>query len=117
MTKRALSMALVFMMILSLSVQATQTRAIRATPQITFSGTTATCMADCKSSDTNDKIAATLTLYQGNTYVTSWSDSGNGRVLISKTRTVSSGQSYRLVLTYSVNGVSQPSVSVTNTCP
>ena len=62
-------------------------------------------------------VSATLTLYQGSTCVTSWSGSGNGRVIISKSCTVKSGMEYKLVLSYSVNGKAQESVSVTAISP
>ncbi|MEG2146649.1 MAG: hypothetical protein RRY06_08475 [Lachnospiraceae bacterium] len=117
MTKRMISMALLLIMMLSLSVQAVEIRAITANPRLSFNGTTATCMVDCKSGNSSDKISATLTFYQGSTYVDSWSGTGNGRVIISEICTVKSGKAYKLVLSYSVNGQAQDSVSVTNICP
>jgi len=117
MAKRMIPIALLLVMMLSLPAQAAELRAISADPQLSFSGTTATCMVNCRSGNTSDKISATLTLYQGTTYVDSWSSSGNGRVIISESCAVKSGKEYRLVLSYSVNGQSKPSVSVTNVCP
>mgnify|MGYP007134701882 CR=1 FL=1 len=101
----------------SLSAQAAEMRVITASPYLTFNENTATCMADCKSTNPSDKVSATLTLYQGSTCVTSWSGSGNGRVIISKSCTVKSGMEYKLVLSYSVNGKAQESVSVTAISP
>ena len=95
----------------------TRPRVITASPYLTFNENTATCMADCKSTNPSDKVSATLTLYQGSTCVTSWSGSGNGRVIISKSCTVKSGMEYKLVLSYSVNGKAQESVSVTAISP
>ena len=57
------------------------------------------------------------TLYQGTTYVDSWSGSGKGYASVSGSCGVRSGKSYKLVLTYSINGSSKPSVSTTATCP
>lgn len=82
-----------------------------------FNGTTATCSVFFKADSTKDKAEATLTLYQGNTYVDSWTDSGTGRVFISESCEVESGKSYRLVLTYSINGVAKPAKAVSGTCP
>ena len=64
-----------------------------------------------------DRISAKLTLYQGNTYIDSWSAAGTYRVPVSGECTVKSGKTYRLVLTWSINGVAQPSESTTRKCP
>ena len=114
MKKHMVSAVLLLIMMLSLSAQAAEMRVITASPYLTFNENTATCMADCKSTNPSDKVSATLTLYQGSTCVTSWSGSGNGRVIIS---TVKSGMEYKLVLSYSVNGKAQESVSVTAISP
>jgi hypothetical protein len=117
MAKRMVAMATLLVLALSISVQAAEPHVIRNNPSLTFSGTTAICSVDCKSGNSSDQISATLTLYQGSTYVDSWSSSGNGRVLISKSCPAKSGKEYKLVLSYSVNGQAQSPVSVTNTCP
>ena len=117
MKKHMVSAVLLLIMMLSLSEQAAEMRVITASPYLTFNENTATCMADCKSTNPSDKVSATLTLYQGSTCVTSWSGSGNGRVIISKSCTVKSGMEYKLVLSYSVNGKAQESVSVTAISP
>lgn len=116
MLKRFVSILLIFVLAFSISVQAAQMRAITSTPRLTFSGTTATCSVDCKSGNSSDKVSATLTLYQGSTYVESWSDSGKGRVVISESCSVTKGKDYKLVLSYSVNGKAQSSVTVTRKC-
>lgn len=100
MKKHMVSAVLLLIMMLSLSAQAAEMRVITASPYLTFNENTATCMADCKSTNPSDKVSATLTLYQGSTCVTSWSGSGNGRVIISKSCTVKSGMEYKLVLSY-----------------
>ena len=117
MKKRMIPMAVLFMFMLSISAQAVQLRAIRSTPSLTFSGTTATCSVDCKSGNSTDRLSVTLTLWQGSTWVDSWTSSGTGRVLISEQCTAKSGKDYKLVLSYTVNGQAQSSVSVTGTCP
>ena len=127
MKKHMVSAVLLLIMMLSLSAQAAEMRVITASPYLTFNENTATCMADCKSTNPSDKVSATLTLYQGSTCVTSWSGSGHGRVIIniisrqifiiSKSCTVKSGMEYKLVLSYSVNGKAQESVSVTAISP
>ena len=87
-----------------------------AIPSLSFDGTTAQCYASCKGGNSTDTVDATITLYQGSTYLDSWSDSGKGSLSVSGECKVQKGKTYKLVLTYAINGVEKPSVTVTNTC-
>jgi hypothetical protein len=108
----------VILLVLMLSFTAhAASMAYVANPSLSFSGTTAYCAVVCRGDKTTDSISATLTLYQGNTQIDSWSNSGTFRVPVSGNCSVVSGVTYRLELTWTVNGVSQPDVSVINTCP
>lgn len=100
----------------TISAQAVEMRGIRATPNLTFDGTTAQCYASCKGGTSKDTVDATLTLYQGTTYLDSWSDSGKGNISVYGEYKVQKGKTYKLVLSYSINGVEKPSITVTNTC-
>ena len=115
--KRVFALAVPLLLLLTLSARAVEPRIPRAEPALDFNGTTAFCSAVCRADGTTDKVSATLTLYQGSTYVDSWSDSGTWRVSISENCEVESGKSYRLVLTYTINGAAQPAKAVTGTCP
>lgn len=119
MKKRMFSGVLLLLLVGILSAQAVQAAQARAggTPILSFNGTTAVCSVTCQGSKTTDKIEATLTLYQGSTYVDSWSGSGTRKVTLSGECKVQSGKTYRLEVAYSINGVDQPSVSTTGTCP
>lgn len=117
MKRRMFSLAALLLLVLSISVQAAQPRANDNRPVLSFNGTSASCYVNCKSTSTSDKVSATLTLYQGGTYVDSWSESGTGSAFISGSCKVQSGKSYTLTLSYSINGQSKPSVSTTGTCP
>lgn len=86
-------------------------------PSLSFSGTTANCSASCYGNSSQDTVSVTLTLYQGNTYVDSWSGSGKYHVSVSGSCGVQSGKSYKLTLDYSINGVKQTSVSTSKVCP
>ena len=112
-----LSLAMVVIVALSTSAQAIDPRQIYNQPRLRFDGTTAYCLADCKGDSSGDKVEATLTLYQGNIYVDSWSDSGKGWATPSGNCSVESGKSYKLVLTYSVNGDTKPDVTTVAICP
>ena len=52
-----------------MTAQAAEIRSIRVKPDLYFDGTTAICSVSVKADSSNDKVKATLTLYQGNDYV------------------------------------------------
>ncbi|MGN1157046.1 MAG: hypothetical protein ACI4TK_12790 [Agathobacter sp.] len=117
MKRQVLALVMLVIMALTVSAQAVETRSTGVQPYLSFSGTTAICTVQCKGDSARDEIKATLTLYQGTTYVDSWSGSGTGIVPIYGECTVRSGKSYTLKVTYSINGITKPSVSTTATCP
>lgn len=117
MKKRMILLIAMIVFVLTMSVQAAEMRAISGKPILSFSGTTAYCSAVCTGEESRDRVCATLTLYQGSTYVDSWSGSGKGRISVSGNSTVKRGRSYTLTLTYSVNGTKKQSVSTRATCP
>lgn len=120
MKRRMISLAVLFLLVFSLSAQtalAAEARVTRVWPTLCFDGTTAVCSVSYRAGSTSDKISATLTLYQGDSYVDSWSDKGTGSIRISGECEAQSGKDYRLVLTYSINGTAQTSASVEGTCP
>lgn len=116
MRRRICALIILVVLALSISVQAIEPRT-SAQLSLSFDGTTALCSVICRGSSSDDAIDATLTLYQGSTYVDSWSDSGKGQVSLSGSCKTVSGKSYKLVVDYSVNGRSKPSVYTTGKCP
>lgn len=117
MKKRIVPIVLLLALTLSLTALAAEPNATLERPKLSFSGTKAFCSATCVGIKSTDKVEATLTLYQGSAEVDSWSDSGTYRVTVSGECGVKSGTTYRLVLTWTINGVSQPSAETTGTCP
>lgn len=108
---------LLLVCILSAQVaQATRERVAGGRPDLFFQGTTAICSAICRGDSATDRVEATLTLYQGSTYIDSWSESGTGKITLYGECKVQSGKTYRLEMAYSINGVDKPIVSATNTC-
>ena len=115
--KRIVSLLIALtLLISSVTAYAAEPRINAANPHLSFNGTTAECYVSCRGDKTTDKITATLTLYQGNTVVDSWSASGTSRVVLSEKCSVKRGNSYKLTLTWSVNGVQQSTTSVTGRC-
>ena len=117
MKKRCPMMVLIIALILTIGAQAIAPMRASGRPWLTFDGRTAECSASCVGDSDNDWVSATLELYQGSTFVDSWSGSGYGDVYVSGSCDVTRGRSYTLTVNYTVNGVEKPPVSVTATCP
>ena len=96
--------------------QALEPRVANCSLTLTFDGTTAICEATCTGNSSTDQVKATIELYQGNTYLASWSNEGTYFVAVSGQRGVTRGKSYTLKLNYTINGVTQPEQSVTKRC-
>lgn len=117
MRRRVTSVVTSLMLICFLLVQvaqAAESRAVKTSVDLSFEGTTAICSAVCIGNSSSDKVEATLALYQGSILIDSWSNSGSWSIALSGEHKVTSGKTYRLELTYSINGVSKPDVSTTN---
>ncbi len=117
MKKRVFAMAIPVLLILTLTAQAADLRLVRINPELYFDGNTATCSVFCRADKATDKVDVTLTLYQGETYVDSWTNSGTGGVFVSGSCDVKSGKAYKLVVDYSINGTSQQPKTTSGTCP
>lgn len=117
MKKRVVALMVPLLLILTMSARAAESRSVSIKPELHFGANTATCSVSLKADNTKDKVEATLTLYQGENYVDSWSNSGTGRVFISGSCDVESGKTYKLVVDYSINGVVQLSKTTLGTCP
>ena len=79
MKKRVFALIAVLLLAMANTAQAAVLRVPTATPELSFNDTTANAFALCTAS-TSDRISAKLTLYQGNTYIDSWSAAGTYRV-------------------------------------
>ena len=117
MKARMCALAIPVLLTLLLTAQAADARIEWANPELSFEGTTAVCSASCRADSTKDKIEATITLYQGDSYAASWSNSGTGFVRVSGSCDVQRGKSYKLVVDYSINGTAKQPKTVTGTCP
>lgn len=116
MKRRILALVVLVVLVMNVSAQAVNNRAINAAPTLEFDGATAECSVVC-SGNVSDRINATLTLYEGDDFVDSWSGSGTTRVSVSGDCRVTRGRMYTLEVTWFINGVQQQSVSTTLRCP
>lgn len=79
---------------------------------LNFSNGSAVCSVSCIGNTSTDDLDVTLTLYENNSYVYSWCENGTGYVSFSdEYEDAVHGKTYKLTLTWYVNGISQPSVS------
>lgn len=94
--KKVISLVLVILMLSALSITAfaAEPRVAGANPSLTFTGTTANCKVTII--EANKKITATMSLWQGDTFVDSWSGSGTSVVKITGSCEVEPGKTYTL---------------------
>lgn len=117
-SKKFLVLALALVTLLSIvSAEAAEMRSPAATPALYFVGTTAHCSGECSADTMNDDVIIRLVLYEDGTYVDQWRAEGKGFADIDETYPATSGSTYKLSLSYTVNGRTVPAVSVTKTCP
>ena len=90
-------------------------RTISSELRLTFHGTTAVCSVEIFGENTSDRIAATMQLKQGSKTIDSWSTSSMGILYMEKTAPVEANKTYTLVVTYAVNGVASPPISIDRT--
>lgn len=84
---------------------------------LSFDGSKAVCAAWYTADQPSDTLNATLSLYRGNTLITSWNQTGAGTISISRNHGVQSGKTYTLKMQCSINGVAKPTLSTTKMCP
>lgn len=116
MKKVALLLALVLVLMPPVSVQAVTPRSINTVPTITYSGTQANCVVQIIDSNPSSDIEATIKLWRRNTCLEKWEVSGSGIIIFSDTVTVEKGNTYRLSVDVTVNGVTNPTVTYSKKC-
>ena len=114
---RMLVFALVFALILPVAAQAAEPRMISCAPCISYKRTTATCSVEIFGDNFSDEIEAIITLWYGSTIIASWERSSNGYLFFTETATVTPGLTYRLTVTYWVNGEQQTTAFTRGKCP
>ena len=117
MRKASILLALLLLVAIFTTAQASPARISPAYPSLSFSGTTANCSVYIKADNLNDSISATIQLWQGSSCVATWYASGVGSLTHSASKAVTSGLQYTLTVDANINGSSIPRVSTTKTCP
>lgn len=115
MKRKIISLFFVLVMALSISASAFSARTIDVIPDISFNGTKATCTVQITGDRTTDNITTTMTLWQGQTLISTWNGNGTGILSLSKTATVERNKTYKLTVSYKINGVTKTPVSIYRT--
>lgn len=112
MKKIAFLLALL-MFVLPITANAATPRSIFIKPGISFDDDTANCTVSVTGNSMKDDIEVVVKLWQGNICIATWKTSGTGYVNFSKSKTVSTGVEYELTADVTINGIKQPTVSIT----
>lgn len=117
MKKRVLPLFLLIIFLLTSTVNAQRERVGARSIQLTFDGTTACCDVTIATTDLKGDISAVIKLMDGSTCINSWRKAASGYLFFAdSTTSVKKGKSYTLTVTYSIDGVTQPSLSTSATC-
>ena len=112
MKRKIVALIVVIALLLSFTVIGfAENKAVVTTLSLSLNGTTATCKM--RVSDPGKYINATMELWQGSTFITSWSASGYSVVSMSETYTITSGLTYTLKGYGTSGGVSFTAPDVT----
>ncbi|MBO4838312.1 MAG: hypothetical protein J5493_02955 [Lachnospiraceae bacterium] len=90
-------------------------KAASITPDLSFSGTTASCYV--KITQRGKQITATMELWHGTTLVDSWSGNGTNSLTLNETHNgCVSGWTYTLKINGTIGGVAFSEITETATC-
>lgn len=117
MKKRIFPLFLLLIFLLASTVNAQKERLGSSSVQLSFDGTTACCDVTISATDLKGDISAVIKLMDGSTCINSWRKAASGFLFFTDSSTaVKKGKTYTLTVTYSVDGVTQPSLSTSATC-
>ncbi len=117
MKRRLMSSLLAFALLSSIviSAAAAETRVSNYVPVLSFDGTTANCY--CSVTALGKSITASLELWRDNICVAQWSGSATSRLIISEEHSVTSGKTYTLKVSGTIDGEPFTGTPITATCP
>lgn len=116
MKARISALLLLLLLLLTSTAYAQDTRINYSFADISFSGTTATCIVVIPGNTNSDQISATIKLRCGSQSIKTWNDSSSGVLSFKETVSVTKGKTYDLVVEYTINGKAQSSFSDSGTC-
>lgn len=118
MKRRLCSILLVLLLVTSmtLAVSAASPRVQSVNISLCFEGTTAQCSLGVYEDYLTDSISATIKLYRGNTCIRTWVRSASGILNFYEEVPAVKNVEYTLEAVVTINGVTEPTFTVTNTC-
>lgn len=118
MKKKVLALTLVLVLTLSTVAQAAgPARTKRIDPTLSFGATTVTCTVVAQGNSPTDTVSVTAKLWTSGVCKGTWTGRGTGTVTVKGSRAITKGATYTLTADVTINGVAQPTKSVTKTCP
>lgn len=96
--------------------QAASLRTATIWPSMDFNGTTAQCSVSVTADHFTDDIEIVVKLWRNGQCIKTWDDSGTGYLIFDRTTTVTRGYTYTMTVDATLDGVVQPTVSVSGTC-
>ena len=110
MRKQILALVMVLVMLMGVAAQATgPMKAPAARPSLAFNGSSGVFSVTVSSIKSTDPISVTAKLWRGTA-------SGSGRVKMEKNFAAIKGNTYKVTVDYTINGVKQPQKSTTGIC-
>ena len=113
--KKLICLALA-VLIMAMPAAAAFFRSPRAEARLSFSGTTAYCSATARADSTSDRVELYVELWEGDSMMDAWEESGYGYADWSYRFSATRGESYTLVVYASVNGSDFATEYETATC-
>lgn len=115
MLKKFVSLVVLLALILTIPAYATSARLVDILPDIAFSSNKATCTVEIYADKSSDRINATMELWQGTREIDTWGASDSGCLFMKESARVEANKTYKLVVNYSINGVSKNPVTIYRT--
>ena len=115
--KRSVSLSWILLAILLIGPAHAQSERLSiSSADLSFEDSTAQCEVIIFGNNSKDSIAAVITLWNNNQCIMTWERKSNYSLYFSETIAVTQGQSYTLIVEYSINDIPQSRLSSTGTC-
>lgn len=115
MLKRIGSLVVLLALVLAIPAHAASPRLVDVLPDVTFANNNATCTVEIYADKSNDRISATMELWQGTQRIDAWNTSDSGYLFMEETARVEANKTYKLVVNYSINGIAKNPMTIYRT--
>lgn len=108
MKKRGIVAGVLVVLMLTISAGAIGLHDVTASPILTFSNGRVNCVVSISANSGSDKIEATVKLWRGNSCLRTWTASDTGTLTFNQTTPATKGETYKLIVSYTISGKVQP---------